>query len=357
VPNKDAERHFEEEAKKKSNAESVREVVRQKRKLSKATKTAFEWKSIAKQLERELDAAEARLDTMLALQDAGKPIEIRARKRSGKNEATAWVLAGDWHVEEEVLPETVNGLNEFNLAIADKRIERYYQNIARVMEINRHGAEIGTIVHPLLGDFFSGHIHEDLVEVAQLSPTQSVQWLVRRIEGGIRFLLDETDPKHLIIPCCIGNHSRTTARPRIATAQDHSLEWLMYHWLADRFEHEKQVQFKIASGYHLMVDCHEMLVRVHHGDWVRYHGGIGGLSIPLLKAIAQWDKAIRADLDVIAHWHQFCDYSKAIVNGSLIGWNAFASKIKASYEPPSQGYFLIDAEHRRKTMVTPIFLE
>jgi hypothetical protein len=286
-----------------------------------------------------------------------KPYRKANDKKSGKGEATAWALAGDWHVEENVRPEQVNGLNEFSLDIADRRIERYYQNVLRLLEINRNGAEISTIVHALLGDFFSGHIHEDLVEVTELSPTESVKWLVRRLEGGIRLLLDHADPKRLIVPCVIGNHSRLTKKPRVATAHKHSLEWLMYQWLADRFEHEKQVEFRIAEGYHLPVICHGFHVRVHHGDWMRYQGGIGGLSIPLLKAIAQWDKAIRADLDVIAHWHQWCDYGKAVVNGALIGWTPFAAKVKATYEPPSQGFFLIDAEHRRKTMVTPVFLE
>jgi hypothetical protein len=334
-----------------------RDKLNQERRIAKARKTTREWRQYARGLERDLELAEARIEAMLSLRDAGDPIVVKSRKKSGKGEATAWPLAGDWHAEENVRPEQVNGLNRFNLEIADKRITKFYQNVALVLEINRHGVDIPTIIHPLLGDFFSGHIHEDLAEITELSPTESVKWLVRRLEGGIRYLLDQADPKRLILPCTIGNHSRTTKKPRVSTAQKHSLEWLMYHWLADRFEHEKEVEFTIAEGYHLMVDCHGLQMRIHHGDWMNYQGGIGGLSIPLLKAIAQWDTSIRADIDVIAHWHQFRDYGKAVVNGSLIGWSPYSIKIKAAFEPPTQAFFLVDAEHRRKTMCTPIFLE
>ena len=34
-----------------------------------------------------------------------------------------------------------------------------------------------------------------------------------------------------------------------------------------------------------------------------HNAGIGGVHIPLRKAIAQWNKAKSADLDCMGHWH------------------------------------------------------
>ena len=42
-------------------------------------------------------------------------------------------------------------------------------------------------------------------------------------------------------------------------------------------------------------------------------------------------------------------------NGSLIGYNAYALSIKASFEPPTQTYFLLDKK-RGRTMTAPIYL-
>jgi hypothetical protein len=44
------------------------------------------------------------------------------------------------------------------------------------------------------------------------------------------------------------------------------------------------------------------------------------------------------------------------VNGSLIGYNAYALAIKASPEPPVQAFFLIDSRFG-KTVVCPVILD
>lgn len=325
--------------------------------LTRSKKTAADLRAQVKVLEKMLALSEDRLEALLELQREREPVSIVARKKSARNEATALLVASDWHVEEEVRPEQVSGLNRFDLAIAERRIERFWQSGARLVEMARSRCEVRGVVLALLGDFFSGHIHEDLVEVTSLSPTQSIVWLLDRLEGGIRFLLAELDLAELVVPCCIGNHGRSVARPRVSTAQAHSFEWLMYVVLAQRFRGEPRVRFAIAEGYHETLDVYGLRVRFHHGDWLAYQGGVGGLSIPLGKAIAAWNRASVADLDVLGHWHQLLFLSRAIVNSSLIGYGPFSVRVKAEFEPPQQAFALIDAEYRRVTVRAPLLLE
>ena len=82
-----------------------------------------------------------------------------------------------------------------------------------------------------------------------------------------------------------------------------------------------------------------------------------GITIPVNKAIAGWNKAHTVDLDVFGHYHQRFDGGSFICNGSLIGYNAYAVSIKAGYEPPSQTCFLINRQFQAKTAVMPIFVE
>ncbi len=96
-------------------------------------------------------------------------------------------------------------------------------------------------------------------------------------------------------------------------------------------------------------------IRFQHGHMVKYGGGVGGLTIPLNKAIAQWNRGKHADLDVLGHFHQMFDGGNFIVNGSLIGYDSFALSIKASYEKPKQALFLIDRK-RGRTFTCPILL-
>jgi hypothetical protein len=97
-------------------------------------------------------------------------------------------------------------------------------------------------------------------------------------------------------------------------------------------------------------------IRFHHGDALKYNGGVGDISIGVNKAIAAWNKSPnRADLDIFGHWHRYQQNSNWLCNGSLVGYNAFALSIKASFEPPLQTYFLLDKK-RGRTMTAPIYL-
>ena len=80
------------------------------------------------------------------------------------------------------------------------------------------------------------------------------------------------------------------------------------------------------------------------------------MFIPAYKAVSQWDKGRRADLDIFGHFHQTKDGGKFLCNGSLIGYNSFALRIKADYEPPQQTLLLVDKK-RGRTCTWPILLE
>jgi hypothetical protein len=172
------------------------------------------------------------------------------------------------------------------------------------------------------------------------------------IASGIQFILDNSTYS-LVIPCHSGNHARTTAKTRFAAENGHSLEYLMYCHLAAYFRHEPRVTFIIPEGYHSYVRVYDQVIRFHHGHALRYAGGVGGIYIPVNKAIAQWQKAIPATLDVFGHFHQLRDGGNFLCNGSLIGYNAFALSIKADYEPPKQLLFMIDSK-RGRTCTWPI---
>ena len=269
-----------------------------------------------------------------------------------QNEATAVVLASDWHIEEEVKSSDVNGLNTFNLDIARRRVEHFWSTTLRLVQIYSRDIPINTLVVALLGDFISGSIHEELLETAQLSPMDAIMKAQEWIASGIQFLLDNSK-LNLVIPCVSGNHARITHKPRIATEKGHSLEYFMYHNLAQHFAGNKRVKFLIAESYHVYLDVYDYKIRMHHGHAIRYQGGIGGLFIPAFKAISQWNKARNVNLETFGHWHSRKDGGNFLCNGSLIGFNAYAISIKADFEKPSQTFFLVDRK-RGRTLVTPI---
>lgn len=314
-----------------------------------------------KQVDRlveQLREARSRQAFIDAAKKLGPTPKILAReKKSGLREMTAVAMASDWHVEEKVDPVAVSYRNEYNLDIADRRVKRFFHGI--VWNIQHHRASKDIVIRDLVlalsGDLITGYIHEELLESNELSPTEAVRWLLPRLRAGIQYLLDVLELEHIEVVCSHGNHGRTTMKPRVATAAENSYENLMYHMLAEYFREEKRVHFEITNSPHQYVEVYDFTLHFHHGDSLRYLGGVGGLAIPLLKAVPAWDAVRYAHYHHVGHFHQLSDFGRAMVNGSLIGFGAYSQWIKASPEPPQQLFYLLDSK-RGKCQSTAIWV-
>lgn len=301
-----------------------------------------------------IELLEKQLGASALLNEGLETFTIEPRKGSKSSEATAVLVASDWHVEENVGAE-VGGLNRYNVDIATERATRFFQSGLRLINLLKQDVQIPTIVLALLGDFISGNIHDEVAEVAEVPPTHAIVTAQNLILSGIEFLLANSDC-NIVLPCHSGNHARTTKTTRFATENGHSLEYLMYLYLAAYFRKEPRVQFIIPEGMHSYLDIYDTTVRFQHGHAIKYGGGVGGIYVPVHKAIAQWNRGRHADLDVFGHFHQQVDGGNFLCNGSLIGMNSFALSIKASYEKPKQTLFLLDRK-RGKTCTWPILVE
>lgn len=282
------------------------------------------------------------------------PVGIDYKVQTRDAEAVAVIVASDWHLEEQVLPEKVSGMNKYNLQVAEARAKEFFQNSVRLLKKEQQDARIDTVILALLGDFISSNIHEELLENCLLRPAEAIIFAEGLLCGGIEYLLKHTKV-NLVIPCCVGNHTRITKKVHISTEQGNSLETIMYSHLARYFKNNKRVKFLIAEGYHQYVKVFDSyVIRFHHGHALNFAGGVGGVYIPARKAIAQWQKMKHANLDVFGHFHNYkIDGDLFVLNGSLIGFNAFGLAIKCDYEKPRQAFFLIDKK-RGKTVHVPI---
>jgi len=305
---------------------------------------------------------EKELETVLCLEDrTPDTIDVLPRVKQGESESAAVCVLSDWHAEERVLPEQVSGRNEYNIqTVVPRRHDNLKRGILAWLRIASRDTIIKWLVLAMLGDFITGSIHDDLAEGNQLAPADAAHFAFSLLVDLIKFILENTPSDlTLLIPCHSGNHGRMTKEQRIATEAGNSLEYFMYLMLQDYFQDEKRVQFIIQRGYHSYVRFFEGVfeARFHHGHQINYQGGVGGITIPVNKAIAQWNKAHAVNLDVFGHFHTKFDGGNFIANGSMIGYSAYGVSIKASFEPPCQQFFLVNRQYAQKTMVAPIYLE
>lgn len=280
---------------------------------------------------------------------------IEPRQGLGTSEVTPIVLASDWHSEEIVRPAQVSGLNEFNLDIFARRCTQFWQDSLRLIQMFNRDVSITTVVLALLGDFITGQIHEaENAENNALLPMDAIINVQNKIIGGLDFWLNHSTYE-LIVVCKVGNHTRTTKKVRAASENGHSLESLMYTFLAAYYRNEPRIKFVIDDGYHTYVDVYDKVCRFHHGHAIQYQGGVGGLYIPGKKKCAQWNKARPAHRDFFGHFHQDLNDTMFTCNGSLIGYNSYAVRIGAEFEPPKQSIVLVD-KRRGFTGKWPVLL-
>lgn len=301
---------------------------------------------------RQLERVEKERDAAIRLAEPVDRFAITPLHASGHGEATAVVVASDWHVEERVGRE-VGRLNRHNLKIAKARAVEFFQAVVRLVKILGRDIEIKHLVLALLGDWISNDIHEELVELVALPPVEATLYAQSLWVSGIEYLLRELPGVDFVVVERVGNHGRTTETNRAATEASHSLETFLYNHLAAYFRAEKRLTFVNPPGYHAYVRVYDLAVRFHHGHRIKYWGGVGGITIPVLKKIAQWNRGEHADLDVFGHLHQFRDGGFWLCNGSQIGYNAHALANGFDYEPPKQALFLIDKK-RGRTATWPI---
>lgn len=278
-------------------------------------------------------------------------------KRSKKGEGFYLVNISDVHAMETVLPEQVNGLNEYDSAICRKSMENLWDGVGGWLQSHRSRINIPQVGVALLGDLITNMLHPDQKEMNSGTPQEEVLMMVDVILGGIGYLLDDCKVEKLYIFCSDGNHGRDDKKPQVANRSKHSYEWLMYHFIkrlcAEKYD--DRVIFKISEAYLHYQDIFDMTLRMHHGDYIRYQGGVGGLTIPMNKAIAEWETGKHANLDVFGHWHTFINTGNFLSNGSVIGYSPYSIKIKAKYEQPMQTAVLFDKD-RGITAVNRVYV-
>lgn len=308
-----------------------------------------------KQLVEALATKDDELAAFKALARPAKP--IAAPKKVGRTQRVGVpvMLCSDWHVEEPVDPKKVNGLNEYNLDIADRCIDKLAHAFAdMIADSPRFDVRSGVIW--LGGDLMSGTIHPELAEANEMSAQETQLWLLDRIERMLR-TVGELCPQleRIVVPCNDGNHGRATEKIRVSTRTANSNEMVVYQTLARLFRNDKRFEFVIADGEWVELDVLGFTHAFTHGDSFKYGGGVGGAVIPIRRGVARQFQGRKVHQVCMGHFHQRQDFGDIQLNGSMIGYGPYSQRIHAAPEPRQQSWWMVDSE-RGKCLSAPIWL-
>ena len=272
------------------------------------------------------------------------PFEIYNFKFSQLKEGNRYAVAlfSDAHIEETVSPDSVLGLNEYNINIAKKRIERYFVNLANCLNVD----EVEDLIFASLGDTISGFIHEELAQCNGLTPLEATYEAQNLIFNGLRYLCENTDLKHIKFIGIVGNHSRVTKKIQHANGYAMSYEYLMYRNIKSQCESiGLPIEFDLPNSEMAVVDTQDKKRFIFiHGFQIKSNGSgtVCGIYPALNRLAMKWSKTFKQDKIYLGHFHTCVSIPNAVVNGSIIGYNAFAMTNGFEYEEPAQQYEVFD---------------
>jgi hypothetical protein len=301
-----------------------------------------------------VESLQSQLQAALDIRDVDGVVAITEGADSGFDSTSVPILlCSDWHCGAVVHGASINELNEYNVDIFHDRVAALFRNALKVVRMVRSSVTVREMVLWLGGDLIDNWLHPEQAQTQELSPIQQTIECERAIVAGIDYLLEHGDFERIIVPCNFGNHGRTTPKMQADNAHATSYEWLMYQSLRRHYREQSRVEWMISDGNILYYDVMGHRLRFHHGDAIKYGGGIGGLPIPLQKWVHRQDTGIKADHSFFGHFHQLTLGNGWSVNGSLIGATAYGLKLGFSPERPQQLMRFIDSK-RGFTVSAPV---
>ena len=269
------------------------------------------------------------------------------------------LFGSDWHWGEVVDPDQIGGVNTYNMTIARQRLRSMIEVTIDLLRNHIQGGSYPGIVFALGGDMVSGDIHEEL----SASNEQEMMPVLIDLWGSLAWAIERLADEfgNVFLPCVSGNHGRNTHKMRMKGRNFTNFDWLLYQFLAKRFEADKRIRFLIPDGSdcHYAVYGHRYLLT--HGDQFRGGDGMIGALGPIIRG----DHRKRSrntqigqsyDTMILGHWHQLIQLQRLIVNGSLKGYDEYAYQSNFPFEPPRQALWLTHQD-RGITFSAPVQVE
>lgn len=339
--------------------ESRTEVLGLQRQVDAAKRETRDAVERARLAEHQLERVQQELGLLSGLARAvgEPPAWLTAPKQTKKHRGTPWLLLSDLHFDEVVNAAEVMGVNAYNRQIAEMRLQEVFKGAVKITRDYWAGVSYDGIVAPLMGDLYAGEIHDELIQTNDDTILGSILHWSEQLAAGISLLADEFGKVH--VPVVVGNHGRRSRKPRSKFRARDNFDWFTGQLLARMFAHDKRITFDVSEAADTIVPAYGWRVCVTHGDQARGGNGIGGPMMPIMRLDAKKRQRQAAvsqpyDLLVMGHWHNLIFAPSFIVNGSLVGYDEYASTSNFQFEQPSQALFLMTPE-RGKTFTAPVY--
>jgi len=207
------------------------------------------------------------------------PVQPRPSSRKPA-ERHALLPLHDWHFEETVRPESVNGLNDYGIPQACRRVWRVVEAACAWKADREAGGRcrVPLLVVPLLGDMVTGTLHglerhsrAPNVVRAAIACGDLIALALRRLASVF---------PRVEVECVSGNHGRLPDDRRVPSKDPtRSWDYLAYSVARRRLEGQKNISWHIPDSYGVLFQVAGWQCYAAHGNFIPQAMGIVGYGI------------------------------------------------------------------------------
>jgi hypothetical protein len=301
-------------------------------------------------LARQLAQAEALRQHVFGLAEPLEPLSFDLPPNRHAEAETIVVMLSDIQYGEVVDLMAMDGVNSYNLEIANGRIERFFASAVALATRHWSGPPPARLILILGGDMVSGDIHDELIRTNELAALPAVRQLARHIIAGIQLLLKQ-------LPCAIdvisvpGNHGRTTMKPQSKQYTEHSYDTLLADMVEMHFSaagKPKRLNFFVPSSGDAVFSIYGWQWLVTHGDRIGSRGGQGfvGPAATVARGFKklQMDygaRGIHIDVMMCGHFHTAMALEEGYCNGTLVGPSEYSRNWRYRPRPATQWFLSV----------------
>lgn len=262
------------------------------------------------------------------------------------SKAVGLIHLSDLHVGEVVRPEEIGGVNEYNPEIFRRRLRRMISASIGILPRWASDCKMQGVVVALNGDLISGGIHDELRRTDALTSHEQVNLAADELSAAICHLADAFG--NVMVTVTPGNHGRSTEKTHAKRMAALSYDTMIGNILARDFASDSRVVVNVAPSADIVFSLFGWSIMQTHGDSMGTGGGQGfaGPELPIVRGgkkvkLAGFATGSHYDVLLTAHFHTSSNPGSMLANGSMIGFNEYAQRIRAVPEPPQQWLALI----------------
>jgi hypothetical protein len=289
-----------------------------------------------------------------ALADVKPSVTFTADQRVAPSDAAHHryvAMWSDWHGGENVDPETVMGVNDYDWEIMEERVD---QLLHGTLSHLRNSPEATGLDILLKGDMCSGFNHEELAVTNDYPLAEQGVKMGYLIGRAVEELTQHVP--EVRVASVVGNHPRLKPKPAAKNTHD-NMDWVAAI-IAKEYLRENDVVTDFTVGRTSLI--HVVAGRnvyVFHGDGIRSSmpGVPWGGVMRRVNEIGR-QQPIRIDHYALGHFHDpnVVQGGRILMNGSLKGVDEWVLKNFGGGSPPTQ--LLIGFDERASRITDAKFL-